>query len=68
MKLADILRIPSVWSRLLGNNRVTPRGTKRLQEQMAERKRKMVVLERLGLKEHAAENLYPPPPDPKDKL
>lgn len=67
MTLDEILKLSSVWKRLLGNNRVTRRGTRRLQEQLAERKRKFVVLERLGLGKHAVENLYEPPVDPKEK-
>jgi hypothetical protein len=62
--LIDILSLPAVWAKLIGKNRITARGTRRLQRQMFERKRKIEILERLGLGGHAAENLYPPPPPP----
>jgi len=66
MKLSDILLLPKVWKRLVGD-KLTLRGRRRLSIEMAERKRKIEALERIGLGNHAVENIYDPPLDPYRK-
>lgn len=64
MKLKDIMFLPAVWKRLVGNARITKRGTRRIIETLAERERKIDALKRVGLERHAVENIYDPPLDP----
>lgn len=66
MKLIDIIDRPSIRKRLRGES-LSAKGRRRLTEQMAERKRRIDNLERVGLKACDAGEIYDQPIDPNRK-
>ena len=68
MRAADLIKLSSVRRRLVKSGVGTSaRALRKLTAMLAERGRKMRVLERLGLGKHVPENLYPPPDFERDK-
>lgn len=65
MRLADILTLPQVWRRLMGD-RLTRRGLRRLTETMAARKQRFERADHLTRQPDATE-FYGPPIDPKER-
>lgn len=55
----DLIKRPFIRKRLIGDIKPTRSNLSRLTLQLAERARKIWILERLGFGHYAAENIYP---------